>query len=71
MMEILMAKPKLHKNNKNLGDKKSPTGGICGTSLAPIDDSFMYIETSSSNNGNRSFVSLERTIMVQIGNIGF
>ena len=38
----------------------SPTGDSGATSLPPIGNSFMYIETSSNNNGNNVFVSFER-----------
>ena len=41
------------------------------TSLSPIGNSFMYIETSSNNNGNNVFVSFERTDNIQISNITF
>ena len=48
----------------------SPTGNSGATSLPPIGDSFMYIETSSSNHGNDDvFVSWERTNVFQISNI--
>ena len=49
----------------------SPTGGSGATSLPPIGDSFMYIETSSNNYGNNVFVSWERTDIIQITNITF
>ena len=39
----------------------SPTGHSGATSLPPIVDSFMYIETSSDNHGNNVFISIERT----------
>ena len=49
----------------------SPTGYSGATSLPPIGNSFMYIETSSSNHGNNVFVSFERTDVIQISNITF
>ena len=39
------------------------------TSLPPIGNSFMYIETSSNNHGNNDFVSFERTDNIQVSNI--
>ena len=47
----------------------SPTGNSGATSLPPIGNSFMYIETSSNNNGNNVFASFERTDIIQITNI--
>ena len=41
------------------------------TSLPPIGNSFMYIETSSNNHGDNVFVSWERTDIIQISNITF
>ena len=41
------------------------------TSLPPIGESFMYIETSSNNHGPNVFVSWERTDIIQISNITF
>ena len=50
----------------------SPTGDSGATILPPIGNSFMYIETSSSNHGhNRVFFSWERTDIIQITNITF
>ena len=49
----------------------SPTGHSGATSLPPIGNSFMYIETSSSNHGNNVFVSFERTDIIQISSITF
>ena len=49
----------------------SPTGDSGATSLPPIGDSFMYIETSSNNKGNNVFVSSERIDIIQITNISF
>ena len=51
---------------------KSPTGYSGATSLPPIGNSFMYIETSSNNHGHeRVLVSWERTDIIQISNITF
>ena len=50
---------------------KSPTGDSGATNLPPIGSAFMYIETSSSNNGNNVFVSWERTDIIQITDITF
>ena len=49
----------------------STTGDSGATSLPPIGDSFMYIETTSNNHGNNVFVSFERTDIIQITNITF
>ena len=49
----------------------SPTGNSGATSLPPIGDSFMYIETSSNNTGNNVFASFERADIIQITNITF
>ena len=49
----------------------SPTADSGASSLPPIGDSFMYIETSSNNNGNNVFVSFERTDIIQISDIPF
>ena len=47
----------------------SPTGDSGATSLPPIGNAFMYIETSSGNHGNKIFCSFERTDIIQITNI--
>ena len=47
----------------------SPSSKSGATSLPPIGDSFMYIETSSNNHGPNVFVSWERTDIIQITNI--
>ena len=64
------------KNNKvektnliNAEQTSSPTGITSATSLTPIVDSFLYIETSSRHNANGVFVSLQRTDNVQISDI--
>ena len=50
----------------------SPTGHFGATNLPPIGKSFMYIETSSNNQGHEIvFVSFERTDIIQITNITF
>ena len=50
----------------------SPTGYSGATSLPPIGNSFMYIETSSKNHGlGRVFVSWEITDIIQISNTIF
>ena len=50
----------------------SPTSQSGATSLPPIGNSFVYIETSSNNHGNgKVFVSQERTDNIQITNITF
>ena len=78
----LLQKWNIKCNNKNnvskVGDfikstkTNSPTGHSGATSLPPIGNSFMYIETSSNNHGHeRVFVSFERTDIIQISNITF
>ena len=66
------------KNVSRVGDfikstkTNSPTGYSGATSLSPIGNSFMYIETSSKNHGHeRVFVSFDRTDIIQISNITF
>ena len=49
----------------------SSTRDSGATTLPPIGDSFMYIETSSNNKGNNAFVSIERTDIIQVTNITF
>ena len=49
----------------------SPTSDSGATSLPPIGDAFMYIETSSNGHGDNVFVSFERTDNIQITNITF
>ena len=77
----LLQKWNIKCNNKNnvskVGDfikssiTNSPTGYSGATNLPPIGNSFMYIETSSNNNGNNVFVSWERTDIIQISKITF
>ena len=78
----LLQKWNINCNNKNnvskVGDfikstkTNSPTGDSGATSLPPIGNSFMYIETSSNNHGHeRVFVIWERTDIIQISNITF
>ena len=49
----------------------SPTSDSGTTSLPSIGSAFMYIETSSKNNGDGVFVSFRRTDIIQITNITF
>ena len=49
----------------------SATGDSGATSLPPIGNSFMYIESSSNNYVINVFVSFERTDIIQITNISF
>ena len=39
--------------------------------MLPLGNSFMYIETSSNNHGNKVFVTFKRTDIFQISNITF
>ena len=66
------------KNNNSKTDNfinstktNSPTGKSGATSLPPIGNSPMYIETSKIYHGNDVFVSFERTDIIQISNITF
>ena len=68
----------IKKNQSRITDCKkssktnSPTGYSGATSLPPIGNSFMYIETSSNNHGHeRVFVSFDRTDIIQINIITF
>ena len=77
----LLQKWKIYCKNKNNQSRISdfikstktnnPTGFSGATSLSPIGDAFMYIETSSNNHGSNVFVSWERTDIIQISNIIF
>ena len=49
----------------------SPTSHSGATSLPPIGNAFMYIETSSNIHGDGVFVSWERIDIIQITNITF
>ena len=49
----------------------SPTSESGATTLPPIGNSFMYIETSSGSHRNNVFCSFERTDIIQITNITF
>ena len=49
----------------------SPTNETGATILPPIGNAFMYLETSSNNHGNNTFVTFERTDIIQISNISF
>ena len=50
---------------------KSPTADSGAASLPPTGNAFMYIGTSSNNNGNNIFVSFQRSDLIQITNITF
>ena len=52
-------------------ETSSPTSHSRAISLPPTGDSFLYEEIGSGNNGNRMFVSFERTDIIQISNIAF
>ena len=78
----LLPKWRIKNLNKNNGTKvgnflkstvtNSPTSESGATSLPPIGSAFMYIETSSNNQGHeRVFVSWERTDIIKIANITF
>ena len=59
-------------NSKNSTKSSEPTGQLGATSLPPIGDSLMYIETSQNNSGIENiFVSFERTDLIQTSNISF
>ena len=49
----------------------SPTNYSGATILPPIGNAFMYIETSSNNHSNYTYVTWERTDIIQITNISF
>ena len=49
----------------------SPTSYSGATILPPIDNAFMFIETSSKTNTSSAYVILERTDVIQITNIPF
>ena len=77
----LLQKWKIYCNNKidqsRINDfiksarTNSPSCHSGAEELPPIGDSFMYIETSSNNHGNKVFVSWERSDIIQISNITF
>ena len=50
---------------------KTPTIESGATSLPPIGNCFMYIETSANNYGYGVFTNMERTDIIQITNISF
>ena len=72
---------RIKKNNKVNGSKignflkstktSSSTGNSGASNSSPIGNAFMYVETSSNNNGENVFVSFERTDIIQIFNITF
>ena len=49
----------------------SPLSHSGATALPPIEDAFMYIETSSNNHGKNVFVSFEKIDNIKITNITF
>ena len=51
--------------------RNSPTTDAGTTILSLIGTAFMYIETSSNNNGENVFCSFERTDIIQTTNITF
>ena len=77
----LLQKWKIDRNNKinqsRINDfikstkTNSPTDESGSTSLPPIGNAFMYIETSGNNCGNNVYVSSERTDIIQITIITF
>ena len=79
--DALLQKWKIYCNNKNNQSRindfikstrtNSPTGFSGATSIPPIGDAFMYIETSGNISGNGVFVSWERVDIIQITNISF
>ena len=79
--DALLQKWKIYCNNKNNQSRisdfikstktNSPSSYSGATSLPPIGNSFMYIETSSNNHGSNVFISWERTDIIQISNITF
>ena len=50
---------------------QSPTGDSGATELPPIGYSFMYLESSENNNGDKTYVKLIRTDIIQLTNISF
>ena len=79
--DALLQKWKIYCNNKNNQSRisdfikstktNSPSSYSGATSLPPIGNSFLYIDTSSNNHGANVFVSWERTDIIQISNITF
>ena len=68
MIEIMRAK---HRNFIKSTQSNSPTGDSGATSIPPIGNSFMYVETSSANHGPNVFCSWERSDIIQISKITF
>ena len=58
-------------NSSRATKTNSPTANTGATSLPPIGDSFMYIETRGIKFGSNVTVSFERTYTIQISNITF
>ena len=52
-------------------ETNSPTGSSGATTLPPIGNALMYIETSSNNNGNNTFAFFQRRDIIQVTNITF
>ena len=49
----------------------SPTGDSGATTIPPLENSFMYVETSLGGHGFNVFVSFVRTDVIQNSNITF
>ena len=58
-------------NFKKTTETNSSTSDAGATSVPPIGNAFMYIETSSNNNGENVFCSWERTYLIHISNNTF
>ena len=63
-----MVKRKILVNQKKTN---SPPAFSGATTLPPIGDSFLYIETSFNNHGNNVFDNFERVDFFQVSNITF
>ena len=61
----------IRQNFKTSTKTSSPTRVSGASSLLPMSDSFLYVETNSNMHGNNAFVSFERTDIIQISNITF
>ena len=62
-MEIVNSKKSNFMESTKTNSSTSNSGA---TSLPPVGDSFMYIETSGNNNGDNVFCSFQRTDIIQI-----
>ena len=49
----------------------SSTNHSGATSIPPVGNSFIFVDTSSNNHGNNVFVSFERTDNIQVTNVTF